>query len=159
MTTTFIEWGGQAKLVLEVTNEKDVYSLNALQACSCYENIYFMSPDQNVAALHRKVRPFLRENKSNIKVFPGPSEDNQRSEYIMNYKEDIRFNLTLSFLGLRNAAKEWRSSFQKLRRQPAAILRNKAFHDDVEEFVESVKKGTYQAEGFVRFMNEKYGQS
>ena len=151
--------GGRAKLVVEVTNQKDVYNLNALQACSCYENIYFMNPDQNVAALHRKIRPLLRENKSNIKVFPGPREGSQRSEYIMNYKEDIRFNLTLSFLGLRRSAKEWRSAFQKLRMQPAAIPRNKAFYNDVEEFVESVKKGACCADGFVRFMNKKYGQS
>ena len=151
--------GGETKSVIEVTSEKDIYDLNALQACSCYENIYFMNPNQNVAALHRKVRPFLREHKSNIKVFPGPSEGNRRSEYIMNYREDIRYSMNLSFLRLRKSAKEWRSSFQKLRRQPAAILRNKAFHDDVEEFVESVKNGAHRADEFVKFMSKKYGQS
>lgn len=151
--------GGETKSVIEVTSEKDVYDLNALQACSCYENIYFMNPNQNVAALYRKVRPFLREHKSNIKVFPGPSEENRRSEYIISYREDIRFNLNLSFLGLRKSAKEWRSSFQKLRRQPAAILRNKTFHDDAEEFVESVKKGAHRADEFVKFMSKKYEHS
>jgi hypothetical protein len=151
--------GGEKKSVVEVTSEKDLYSLNALQACSCYENVYFMSPNQNVAALHRKVKPFLRENKSNIKVFPGPREGNRRSEYIMNYREDIRFNLNLSFLSLRKSAKEWRSSFQKLRMQPAAVLRNETYHNDVEEFVESVKKGAYRGDEFVGFMNKKYVSS
>lgn len=151
--------GGERKSVVDVASEKDVYNLNALQACSCYENVYFMSPNQNVAALHRKVKPFLRENKSNIKVFPGPREGNRRSEYVMNYVEDIQFNLNLSFLSLRRSAKEWRSSFRKLRMQPAAVLRNEGFHNDVEEFVEGVRNGVYQADKFIRFMNKKYGQS
>ena len=149
--------GGEGESVVHVTNEKDVYNLNALQACSCYENVYFMSPNQNVTALHRKAKPFLRKQKSNIKVFPGPREGDSTSEYVMNSREDIRLNLHLSFLGLRKSAKEWRSSFEKLKMQPAAVLRNKSFHDDVEEFIASVDKGAYRANEFVKFMSEKYG--
>lgn len=151
--------GGEGESVAHVTNEKDVYNLNALQACSCYENVYFMSPNQNVPALHRKVKPYLRKQKSNIRVFPGPREGDRTSEYVLNYREDIRFNLSLSFLGLRKSAKKWRSSFEKLKKQPAVVLRNKTFHDDVEEFVESVNKGVYRADEFVKFMSKKYGQS
>lgn len=145
--------GGATKSVIEVTSEKDVYDLNALQACSCYENIYFMSPNQNVAALHRKARPFLRKHKSNIRVFPGQNDGNSRSEFVMNYREDIRLGINLSFLTLRKSAKEWRSSFQKHRLQPALILRNKAFCDHVDKFVESVKKGAHRADEFVKFMS------
>lgn len=151
--------GRGTKIVIEVTNEQDIYNLNALQACSCYENIYFMSGNQNVSALHRKVKPFLREEKSGMKVFPGPKEGNQQSEYVMNYREDIRFNLSLSFLTLRTSAKKWRSSFQKLRLQPGVILRNKQFHDAAKEFVEKAKTGNYQWGEFVRFIKEKNGQS
>lgn len=151
--------GSDNKVVIDVTNEKDVYNLNSLQGCSCYENIYFMNENQDVSSLHKKVKPYLRKNKANIKVFPEYDDGKKKSELIMNYKEDIKFNMNLSFLTLRKSAKKWRGSFKKLRRQPAEIMRDKSFHDDVEEFVEKVKNGELQTENFITFMEQKYDQS
>jgi hypothetical protein len=151
--------GSDGKNVIEITDETDIYNLNALQACSCYENIYFMSEELNTFALHRKVRPYLRKNKSNIKVFPEYNDGKEKSEIIMNYKEDIRFNFNLSFLTLRNSAKEWRSKFLKLKSQPAVVKRNKSFHDDTVEFLKKVRNNEYQASEFIKFMEEKYRQS
>jgi hypothetical protein len=151
--------GNDAKNIVEVINEKDVYNMNALQACSCYENIYFKNPSQNVIALHNKVRPFLRKEKSDIKVFPGRNNKHHRSEYMLNFREDIRLNLNLSFLGIRKSAKEWRSSFQKLKIQPAAILRNENYHKVVEEFNDNVEGGVYEYSDFLKFMDTKFRRS
>lgn len=148
--------GSKNKIVIDITNEKDVYNLNALQGCSCHENIYFMSDNQNVAAIHKKVKPFLRKRKANILVFPEYDNGKKKSELIMNYKEDVKFNINLSFLSLRKSAKKWQDSFKKLRRQPAAILRNKSYHNDVEEFIKKVKSGELQTEDFIGFMEHKY---
>lgn len=150
--------GGENKIVIEVTSETDIYNLNALQACSCYENIYFMGENQNVSALHRKVRLFLRKNKSNIKVFPEYDDGRKKSEIIMNYKEDIKFNTNLSFLTIRKSARKWRDAFKKLKRQPATIMRDKTYHDDVDEFVKKIKNGELQTENFIEFMEQKYGK-
>lgn len=150
--------GSDKKVVIDVTEKQDVYSLNALQGCSCYENIYFMGDNQNVTALHKKVGPFLRENKINVGVSPAYDDGKRRTEIIMNYREDIRFNLNLSFLTLKRSAKQWRNDFRKLKMQPAAIMRNKGYYDDVEEFVEKVKNGELRSEEFIKFMNQKHGQ-
>ena len=62
--------GSDKKVVIDITNERDVYNLNALQGCSCYENIYFMSDNQNLGKLHKKIEPYLRKNKANIQSLP-----------------------------------------------------------------------------------------
>jgi hypothetical protein len=148
--------GNETKNTLDVTSEQDVYNINALQACSCYENIYFMNPNQNVVALHNKVRPFLRVEKSDIKVFPGKTNRYNRSEYILHFREDIKFNPNISILSIRRSAKEWRSTFQKLKTQPAVIFRNEDYHKLVEEFIEKAKNGEYEQSDFIKFMDAKF---
>ena len=151
--------GNDGHNTVVLLNVKDVYNLNALQACSCYENVYFNDPNQNVVAMHKKVKPFLRKDKSGIKVFPGQNTKYHKSEILMNYREDIKFNLTLSFLSTRISAKEWRSSIQKLKIQPAVFLRDEEYHKIVDEFNESVKSGTYSYTDFLKFMDAKIGQT
>lgn len=82
--------GNDTKSVVEANNKQDVYNLNMLQMCSCEENIYFRDNSLNIQALHKKAKPYLRERKADIKVFPQEGTKMRRSEFIMNYLEDIR---------------------------------------------------------------------
>ncbi|MEJ1384469.1 MAG: DUF4238 domain-containing protein [Candidatus Sedimenticola sp. (ex Thyasira tokunagai)] len=148
--------GGERKTVFEITNERDVYNLNALQACSCYENIYFSNDDHDITSLHRKVRPFLRQNMSQMGVFPEYDHGKRKSEIIINYREDICFYPNLSFLSIRKSARKWCSYFQKQASQPALVMRNKSLHDDAKEFADKVKENEYDVSEFVKFLAEKY---
>ena len=116
--------GSNSKIVIDITNKRDVYNLNILQACSCYENIYFKSDSLDCISLHKNSKPYLRKTKSHIKVFPEYDDGKKRSELIMNYQEDIDSNLNLSCLTLRKSAKKWRANLQKERYQPCCGLIN-----------------------------------
>lgn len=151
--------GNNSKISIDITNNKDVYSLNMLQACSCYENIYFKSDGMNSILLHKKAKPYLRKAKSHIKVVPEYDNGEKRSELIMNYQEDIDSNFHLSCLTLRKSAKKWRSVLKKERYQPAAISRESLYTEDVSEFKKR-REGDKDYKGdFLSFLNEKYGNS
>ena len=150
--------GSDRKIVIEIEEHKDIYNINTLQACSCYENIYFRNENLNVHALHRRVKPYMRTRKTGMKVFPQNDNQYQKSEIIMNFREDIQTNLSLSFMTIRKSAKEWRSSFQRLRLQPAAVVRDQKMRDDHKEFIDRVEEGTYSVSDFFVFLDEKYGK-
>lgn len=148
--------GGDKKIVVEIEDVRDIYNINALQACSSYENIYFREENFGVSALHRKAKSYMRTRKAGIKVFPQGNNQHRRRELLMNFMEDIRFNPNLSFIGIRKSAKKWRLSFQRSRLQPAVVVRNKRMYDDHREFLSAVKTGKYSTEDFFKFLDEKY---
>lgn len=149
--------GSDRKIKIEITNPKDAYNLNSLQACACYENIYFRDASLDVTALHKKVKPFLRSQMSGIMVFPQPDKGDEKSEIVMNYYEDIHMNFTLSFLTLRNNAKKWLAALRKQKNQPAHIARNKDLEEHVDEFHQRVDKGEYKPSEFMDYLYDKYG--
>lgn len=151
--------GSDRKIVIDVNYNKDIYNLNALQMCSAFENIYFEDDTYNTEALHRKALPFMRNKKTDLKVFPQYENDGRKSELLMTSREDIRTNLSISFVTIRKSAKKWRDSFKKKRLQPAVIVRNKQLCDDHMKFMDELKKGNYGPVDFFRFMDDKSGES
>ena len=151
--------GGDKKIVIDIENSQDVYNINVLQACSCYENIYFKEKNFGARALHRKAKPFMRTGKAGIMVFPQEDSRYRKSEIVMNFREDICFNPNLSFLGIRKSAKEWRLSFQKSRFQPAVVVRNQEMCDDHDEFIKLVDAGKYSSADFFRFLSDRNSES
>ena len=148
--------GKDREIVVEITDVRDIYEINTLQICSCLENIYFSNPNFNCEALHKKARPFLRKTKVNLASFPQYEDRSRRRELLVTSREDIRTNLTLSFLSIRKSAKQWRDKFRKERTQPAAVVRNQQLCDDYLEFNDAVKKKQYQPGDFFKFAEEKH---
>jgi len=151
--------GNDKKNVIDIIYNNDIYSLNTLQMCSDLENIYFNDVNYNTAALHRKAKPFLRNKKTDIKVFKKTKNNYRNSKLIMTSREDIRTNLSISFIKIRKSAKEWRDSFKRMTLQPAAIVRNQQLCDDHSQFIDELKKGNYKEGDFFKFLKDKYGES
>ncbi len=151
--------GSDKKIVIEITDARDIYEINTLQICSCLGNIYFSDQDFNVKALHKKAKQFLRKTKVRVASFPQYKNKSRKSELLMTSREDIRTNLTLSFLTIRKSAKRWMNKFKRERLQQAAVLRNRQLYEDHREFVEAVKKKQYNPDDFFKFMSEKHDQS
>jgi len=154
--------GSDKKIVIDINYNKDIYNLNTLQMCSASENIYLENDTYNIEALHRKALPFMRNKKTDIKVFPQYPQnknDDRKSELVMMSKEDVRTNLSISFVTIRKSAKRWRDNFGKKRLQPAAIVRDQQLCDDHMEFIDESEKGNYGPLDFFKFMNAKYGKS
>lgn len=142
--------------VIEITNDQDIYNINALQMVSCYENIYFCSDSQRMDALHRKANPFLREAKTTFNVISEQTTGNSRSELVITSKQDVKLNMNLSFVSIRKKAREWRNDFLKLNPRPVTVLRNEEYHQYVDEFIEKVRDGEHKTEDFVAFIYKKF---
>lgn len=151
--------GSESKFTIDITYTSDVYNLNVLQACSCYENIYFMNNILDVVSLHKKALPFLRKVKSNIDVFPQHEENKKRSEIVMSYQEDIISNFSLNCISLRKSAKRWQNKLRKTRLQPAIFKRESSYCDDFEEYSKIISEDKSYKLNFIGFLDQKYKQS
>ena len=109
----------------------------------------------DVNSLYRKASPFLRQKKGSLSVFPGNKNKYGREELIGTSREDVRTNLTLSFLRLTKSARLWRQKFQKLKSQPISVLRNQQLHDLYEEFMSKVENGELEAGDFIQYLMDE----
>jgi len=151
--------GSRSKATVKISLPRDVYELNTLQMTSAYENIYFESVNFDVDALYKKALSFRRTQKSKMSVFPGEETKDTRKELIATSREDVRTNLKLSFVKITKKTKAWRDKFQKLRMQPAAVVRNEELVDSHDAFMKKVDDGEYKPGDFFKYLADKHEKS
>jgi hypothetical protein len=151
--------GRKREIVVDVSDPSDVHALNVLQMCAASENIYHLGEHLDVAALHRKSAPYFRTRKARFRVLEqkhsGPSRG---SEILASSREDIRTNLSLSFVSVRTAMKRWREKARRERLQPAAEVRNPELLAAFREFEEELRSGRAQGSDFIQTMVEAYAR-
>jgi hypothetical protein len=148
--------GADSRNVIDVGSLQDVYSLNTLQVCSARANIYFRGASLDAAALHRKALPFLRIRKMSARVFREESSDpTVRRELIAASREDVRTNLSLSFLSLRKSAKRWRDKARASRMHPGAEVRSPEMVAAYDEYRQEVSQGRRSPGEFLHFAAER----
>lgn len=150
--------GNRKDFTIDIEEGRDVDELNSLQMCSADKVVYFRQPNANIVALQRRVKSYRRKRKASLAVFPGHQSENKKQEFIVTSREDVRINLSLSFVRIRKNAKRWRTEFQSQRRQPAVVVRSQEMCDDHEEFMDQVRKGLFEPGDFVSFLEKKYGR-
>lgn len=151
-------FGPDANETIEVTVNRDVYELNTLQMCSANENIYFWNKDFRPDLLHRKARPFLRSNKITIRKSKARPEGGGTSQLIGGSMEDIKTNLSVSFVSLRRSARRWREEFRHLKRQPLVVPRDKDLLQSFRDFQKACKRKEYQGSEFLKFVSDREGR-
>lgn len=94
--------------VLQITDTKDIYYLNLLQAVNANENIYFNHHCEKSYLDNLVVRGevFFRKEKSNVLEYVS-SNRKERSSILHLYREDIRISLELSFIRESKEAKRY----------------------------------------------------
>ena len=147
--------GKRREITVDIGLARDVYEINTLQMCSALNCVYFRDRELDVNSLYRKASPFLRQKKGSLSVFPGKKNKYGREELIGTSREDVRTNLTLSFLRLTKSARLWRQKFQKLKSQPISVLRNQQLHDLYEEFMSKVENGELKAGDFIQYLMDE----
>jgi hypothetical protein len=141
--------------VHHVSNVQDVYELNTLQFVSALDDIYFNNPDFNAAALHKKAKPFLRGQKSDVGAYPQPDEPNKKNVQIVRTSQvDIRTNLSLSFVSIRSSAKRWRDKTRVMKERPATFIRSQRIVDAFELFRQLCDEGRYNVTQFRDFLGD-----
>ena len=151
--------GNQNRPSLVVSEESDVYQLNTLQMCAAAENVYFFNSAMNINALHRKAAPYLRSRKANVNVFCGYDMGEHKRELLRTSLEDIRTNLTLSFVKLTHGAKRWKKEFCTQDVQPATIVRNQQLCEEDNRFRKKVAAGEYRPSDFLLYLKERFGSN
>jgi hypothetical protein len=98
---------------LPITDVRDVYELNTVQACSASGVLYFRDKDQDIDALCKKARPFFRTGLSNLDAYPQEAPPGGKRELLMTSRAEISTNMALSFLSVRRSARQWREQFRR----------------------------------------------
>jgi hypothetical protein len=150
--------GTNDRIVVKITNPSDIQQLNTLQMVSASANIYFGGEHLDVAALHRKAKPFLRPRKANFSVLKDGDNPTSRSEIFATSREDVRTNLSLTFMSVRTAMKKWREDARRQRLQPGAEVRNPPLVEAFQEFDKEVREGRAQPTDFLQGMIEAYSR-
>ncbi|HKR40223.1 MAG TPA: DUF4238 domain-containing protein, partial [Paraburkholderia sp.] len=140
---------------LTLKDVRDIYELNAIQACSASDVLYFLDKEQNIDALCRKARPYFRANLTKLKAYPQGTVDGGRRELLMSSRTPISTDLKLSFLSVRQTARQWRDTFRRSRMQPAVVVRNAQLLRDHREFLEQVRQGAYHHMEFREFLRAR----
>ncbi|MBB5441595.1 MULTISPECIES: DUF4238 domain-containing protein [unclassified Paraburkholderia] len=91
---------------LPITDVRDVYELNTVQACSASGVLYFHDRDQDIDALCKKARPFFRTGLSNLDAYPQEAPPGGKLELLMTSRPEISTNMVLSFLSVRRSARQ-----------------------------------------------------
>jgi hypothetical protein len=146
--------GKNESIVVNITTPADIHEINTLQMVSAGENIYFSGEQLNVAALHKKARPYLRTRKARFSVMNKKNSPSERSEIFATSREDVRTNLSLSFVSVRTAMRKWREIARRQRMQPAVEVRNPSLVEAFREFQHEVRAGRSQPTDFLRGMIE-----
>ncbi len=140
---------------IDVTLLDDVHELNTLQMCSALNCVYFQDRSTDVELLYRTASQFRRQEKGRLNVFHGDETKDGKEEIIEMSREQIRTNLTLTFIQIKQRMKEWKRKFQKRKIQPVYVDRNKKFHDICQEFIRHAKKNKCDAPKFIQYFKDK----
>ena len=146
--------GKRNTYLVNISRSRDVYEINTLQMCSALMNVYFRDSTLDIEALHRKGVPFRREKMSNLYSFPSSTEANVKNELVAISTEDIKTNLTLSFLRVKKEARAQRRRLQKLSLQPTEIPRNQNQLITYRKFLDKVKHEEYQPGDFFKYLED-----
>ncbi len=142
-------------IVAQVPNREDMNQLNALQVVAALENVYFTSPAADIFRVVKKAKPFRRSRMAKVIALPETLTKTGSSQIIGGSREDIRTNLTLTFVKLLKPAKRWQAD-RKPGFKPAIVVRNPVMLRDYELFHETVDEKRYQPTELVRFLHERY---
>lgn len=146
--------GPNDSIVVNVTSPADIHAINTLQMVAAGANIYFRGEHLEIAALHRKAKPYFRSRKARFRVLTEKDTPSERSEILASSREDVRTNLSLTFMAVRTAMRRWREAATRQRLQPAAEVRNPPLVEAFREFEEEVKNGRSQPTDFLQGMIE-----
>jgi hypothetical protein len=141
-------------IVATVPSRADMLELNALQVASALENVYYTGKAADIFRVVRRAKPHRRQRKAKVIVGREQQTENGSTQIIGTAREDVRTDLSLTFVKLIKPAKAWRGERMKPGPKPAVVLRNPALVRDHELFEAAVEKGTYQPTEFLRFVRD-----
>ena len=144
-----------ASVLVPIPTLSDMEEINALQVVAALENVYFASAKANVFKVVERGRQFRRTQKTRMIVMPERKTPTGFSQLISGGREDVRTNLSLTFMRLLKPAKRWRKERMRPGPKPAVVPRDAQFVNEHENFQVLVERGKYQPTEFIRYLSER----
>lgn len=154
---TVYAYAPRETIVATVPTKEDMVQLNSLQAASALENVYFSTHLADIYRVVQHVKHLRRTSKTQVFTFPETQTATGTSQIIGSAREDVRTNLTLTFVKLLKPAKRWLEERKKPGLKQAVIVRNPEMVEDHKRFLTLVEAGQYAPTDFIPFLRKKYG--
>lgn len=133
-----------------VSSVGDVQQVNTLQATSAQSAMYFFENGESCLLAAKRARRYRAPHTSSAVRFRSAD----RSEFLRVSNADVRTDLSLSFLSLRESAKHWRRSLLLSKRRELMYVRNPDLANEHREFADLVRAGKYGAGDFFKFRRD-----
>lgn len=140
---------------ISIPTSQDMKQLNGLQVVSALENVYYAGPAADIFRVVESGRHFRRTSKARIIKGPERPTPTGSSQLIGSSRNEVRTNLTLTFVRLLKPAKRWRVERQQPGPKSVVVVRNPAFVKDHDNFSRLVDEGCYQPTEFFRYLKER----
>ena len=144
-------------IIAQVPTWEDMNQLNALQVAAALENVYFTSSAADIFRVVRHGKPLRRSIMAKVIRLPETPTKTGSSQIIGGSREDVRTNLTLTFVKLLKPAKRWQADRKKPGLKSVTVVRNLGLVRDHELFRKAVDEKRYQPTEFILFMRDRYG--
>lgn len=141
--------------VVAVPTDHDMLALNALQVASAHENVYYAGPSADVFRVVRSGFGYRRKSKTRIIKGPERLTNTGSSQLIGSSREDVRTNLSLSFMRILKPAKRWREERKQPGPKPVSVVRNPWLVREHEVFSKLVDQGRYRPTEFLRYLRDR----
>ncbi len=140
--------GGKSFIPISLTKTNDVHQLNILQYLNANRNLYFNDEidEPYIKFIEGLARKFRRTKKTNLVVIP----ENENSSLLHGFDEDIKIELSLSFVRLTAKAKKYNLGRKRIH------YRNEEIVKLYKEFSVLVAQGIYAHTEFERFCQDKF---
>lgn len=109
---------------ITVPSKRDMDQLNALQAVSALENVYYASPAANIFRCVEIGSRYRRVRKARTIKGPERLTATGGSQLIGSSREDVRTDLELTFMRLLKPAKRWREARKRPGPKQVTVVRN-----------------------------------
>ncbi|RTL24979.1 MAG: DUF4238 domain-containing protein [Burkholderiales bacterium] len=142
---------------LSLSEKRDIDQINALQAAAALENLYFCTPKADIFRVAEMGKGKRRAKKTRITKFQVPDAGACSSQMIGGSREDVRTNLSLSFMRTLKPAKRWREERKLPGMKPVVVPRDQRFVDEHENFLRLSDLGFYKPTEFFKYLRERDG--
>lgn len=148
--------GNKKDQVVIVDSQEDIDQLNLLQMAAAEENVYSMDNSPDFNSLYRRSKKYLKADKSLLTACPAGESEDPRSELLVTSRQDVRTNLTLSFVRQQKRARAWMRDLKGKNSRPVIHVRDQGLVDDHVEFCELVRRGKEKVGDFFKWVVNKY---
>ncbi|MNF88215.1 hypothetical protein D3C81_1520250 [compost metagenome] len=146
--------GDRKSRAVQITEQRDMDSLNLLQFVNASENIYFSDAQKSRFSTLKSAISLRPTNKTKISTYPNWETDTHRSELWVSSKQSNKINMSLSCIKILDKSLAFIKNLSKQKSHPALFSRDPELMKLDKEYRQSLKEGKI-SKHFFDFLRSK----